>query len=375
MLRVLSVFVLAGMVALTLTTGCSDDDDDNGVTPPAEGACCAADGTCTVDTEANCNAGGGTYQGDGTDCEPNPCEQPIDQTEVVRAALDTWISSGNPPVITAQALLDNISENPADDPYILSVRSATHYAIGHIPGAANIGWRAVGTAANLTELPMDRQIVVYCYTGHTGQLATTALAAMGYDTINLKFGMCSWTSADSVRATTCFSEDQVVDGPTETGTVAFTETYDLPVLDVSASTDNIEIIQAAFNEAWSEAGPVITAQALLDNISENPADDPFILSVRSADHFETAGHIQGAYNIPWRSVMDPDNLQYLPTDQQIVVYCYTGHTGQVAATALRMLGYDAINLKHGMTAWSSDPNVRQTSAFSEDGVVDGPLEQ
>jgi hypothetical protein len=39
-----------------------------------------------------------------------------------------------------------------------------------------------------------------------------------------------------------------------------------------------------------------------------------------------------------------------------------------------MLGYDAINLKHGMTSWTSNPDVRMTTAFSEASVVDGPLE-
>lgn len=40
--------------------------------PPPTGACCNGP-TCTVDTEAHCISGGGTYQGDGTLCTPNPC--------------------------------------------------------------------------------------------------------------------------------------------------------------------------------------------------------------------------------------------------------------------------------------------------------------
>ncbi len=34
------------------------------------GACCAEDGTCTITTSAACT---GTYQGNGTVCDPNPC--------------------------------------------------------------------------------------------------------------------------------------------------------------------------------------------------------------------------------------------------------------------------------------------------------------
>ncbi|MCZ6611148.1 MAG: hypothetical protein O6941_00820, partial [Planctomycetota bacterium] len=40
------------------------------------GACCFTDGTCTVETSGDCNTFGGSYQGDGTDCSPNPCRQP-----------------------------------------------------------------------------------------------------------------------------------------------------------------------------------------------------------------------------------------------------------------------------------------------------------
>lgn len=43
------------------------------VLPVGTGACCLAGGTCSVLTAANCQAQGGTYQGNGTTCTPNPC--------------------------------------------------------------------------------------------------------------------------------------------------------------------------------------------------------------------------------------------------------------------------------------------------------------
>jgi len=36
------------------------------------GACCI-ETECSILTEADCIAGGGTYKGDGTVCDPNPC--------------------------------------------------------------------------------------------------------------------------------------------------------------------------------------------------------------------------------------------------------------------------------------------------------------
>lgn len=46
-------------------TNCSTVD-----CPTAMGACCADDGSCSITIETECV---GTYQGDGTVCDPNPC--------------------------------------------------------------------------------------------------------------------------------------------------------------------------------------------------------------------------------------------------------------------------------------------------------------
>ncbi len=38
-----------------------------------KGACCLTDGSCQNLSQTDCEAQGGTYQGDGTDCSTNPC--------------------------------------------------------------------------------------------------------------------------------------------------------------------------------------------------------------------------------------------------------------------------------------------------------------
>lgn len=46
------------------------------IRPLPTGACCFGDGHCEVLYEEACEGAGGTYQGDGIACEPNPCPQP-----------------------------------------------------------------------------------------------------------------------------------------------------------------------------------------------------------------------------------------------------------------------------------------------------------
>jgi rhodanese-related sulfurtransferase len=296
--------------------------------------------------------------------------------DVVQAAADTYLSSGKAPVISADALWENLNDgDESNDPFILSVRSPDHYALGHIPGAINIPWKAVAEEENLAKLPTDQPIVVYCYTGHTGQIATTVLNLLGYDATNLKFGMMGWTEDDEVLATARYSPETAMrDYRVETEPNEALGGNAFPELDTGGA-DDFEIVRiAADNWLKNAAAPVVPADKVWENLSDGDADnDPFILSVRGADHY-ALGHIPGAVNIPWRSVAETENLAMLPTDQNITAYCYTGHTGQVATTILGVLGYDVSNIKYGMMGWTEDDDVLATARFSPDVQRDYRLE-
>ena len=62
------------------------------------------------------------------------------------------------------------------------------YPSGHIPGAVNIGAKALFTAENLATLPTDKQIVTYCYTGQTSAQIACYLQMLGYNAKSLMFG-------------------------------------------------------------------------------------------------------------------------------------------------------------------------------------------
>jgi rhodanese-related sulfurtransferase len=293
---------------------------------------------------------------------------------VVQRTAQSFLADWKP-VISADDLYENLNDgDTSNDPFIVSVRSPDHYALGHIPGAINIPWTQIAKPESLAQLPTDQPIVVYCYTGHTGQVAATVLATLGYDVQNLKFGMMGWTKDDDVLATTRFGPDtDQRDYPLETEPNEATETYDYPVLDTGAE-DAQEIVRAAA-DAWlsSVGAPVTSADALFDNLNDgDESNDPVVVSVRSPDAY-ALGHIPGAINIPWTQIADPENLAKLPADKPIVVYCYTGHTGQAAATVLGMLGYDVLNLKYGMMGWTADDEVLGTARFDPATQPDYPV--
>ena len=278
----------------------------------------------------------------------------VDETTVLAEHLTAQFAEWSP-VIAADALYENLTDgDESNDPFVVSVRAADAYALGHIEGAINIPWKNIVDEASLAMLPTDQPIVVYCYTGHTGQVAATLLKSLGYEVQNLKFGMMGWTNDLDVVATTPFTASPGY--PTVTEPTVATETYDLPVL-ATGETEASAIALASARAMLADWTPVTGASELFDNIADgDDSNDYFVVSVRAAEHY-ALGHVEGAINIGWKAIADPANLASLPTDQPIMVYCYTGHTGQVAATALKLLGYDVINMKFGMMGWSDDADV------------------
>ncbi len=95
-----------------------------------------------------------------------------------------------------KALADNLEDgNTANDPQIISVRSAPHYAGGHIPGAINIPYQQVANLDNQTKfVDPSKPVAVYCYTGHTGSLSAMALGILGYNARDILWGMNGWST-------------------------------------------------------------------------------------------------------------------------------------------------------------------------------------
>jgi rhodanese-related sulfurtransferase len=66
------------------------------------------------------------------------------------------------------------------------------YDQGHIPGAIYIGFREIAKPENLAKLPKDKDIIIYCDTGHEENKVLAVLRMLGYKAYALKWGMMSW---------------------------------------------------------------------------------------------------------------------------------------------------------------------------------------
>lgn len=82
-----------------------------------------------------------------------------------------------------KAMIDN-----DEDFYLLSARGAEDFGKAHIKGANNVPFNA-SFVDNLGGVPMDKKVVVYCYSGQTAGQATAIMKILGYDAVSLNGGM------------------------------------------------------------------------------------------------------------------------------------------------------------------------------------------
>lgn len=86
-----------------------------------------------------------------------------------------------------QTDIDTILATPATErPFLLDVRTAQEYALGHVPGAVNIPVDELRT--RMEELPREQKIAVYCQVGQRGYLATRILLQSGLSAVNIGGG-------------------------------------------------------------------------------------------------------------------------------------------------------------------------------------------
>ena len=80
---------------------------------------------------------------------------------------------------------------------------------------------------------------------------------------------------------------------------------------------------------------------------------PFLVDVREPKELTDNGYIEGAINLPIRTLTQ--NLDKLPAkDAAIVVYCAVGHRGALALETLQLLGYTNVkSLSGGFNAWKA----------------------
>ena len=90
--------------------------------------------------------------------------------------------------------------NPANDPFVVDVRTPADYARGHFKGAISTPASTLYQAGNLAKLPLGRRIVVANYNGQTAIGMSYVLSILGYNARGLRYGMMGWSKYDKLIA-------------------------------------------------------------------------------------------------------------------------------------------------------------------------------
>ncbi len=288
--------------------------------------------------------------GCGDDDKPTT-PTPVNEFNLLAETGDAYFSTYTTPSgasvnIAIAAVFDNLMDgNTANDPFIIDYRAAAEYNACHIQGAVNWTLAELMTKVDAGAVPSDKTILNVCYTGQTASAATMVLNLLGFEAQNLLFGMCAVDTTilggDKWALQIADDERTLVSEASTT-----TATHEFPTFDTGKETV-AEIIKARFAEKIT-ALPSIDANLVWDNPTNY-----FIINYWPAAEYTNPGHIPGAYQFtPNTSLLSDAQLNLLPTDKTIVVYCYTGQTSAQVASYLKMLGYDAKSLLFGVNGFA-----------------------
>jgi rhodanese-related sulfurtransferase len=224
---------------------------------------------------------------------------------------------------------------------LIDVREESEFAEGAIPGAINIPLRTL--VDNLDQIPQDQPVVTYCASGFRSALANGILHTLGYDNVrSFPAGYGAWEAAQG-------------------------EVGEVPAEVEAAVTSDFEIVGAV--DGWLSALPegylaVGKIDAFKDAIENT---NPLLIDVREESEY-AEGHIPGAINIPLRTLTQ--NLDKIPADQPVFVYCASGLRAATALTSLGLLGYDNVkSFPPGWKGWSGANEEVSTEAVEAVAVT------
>lgn len=299
-------------------------------------------------------------------CEKDP--DPINESEVLATFLESaesplkkdYVNSDMPAIIAADEVK---TLNETNQVYIIDIRTAADFALGHIKNAHNVAVADLLTHIEGVNLTTYTKVAVVCYTGQTAGFATTILRLMGYDkAFSLKWGMCSWHADFAGKWNTTIAAGNTYQAQFTTTAAEKAAAGGLPVLSTGKTT-GLDILKARINAVLTEGftPASVTSATLFGNLTGY-----YIVNYWPATQYADPGHIPGAVQYtPKETIKLTADLKTLPADKPIALYCYTGQTSAALAAYLRILGYDAKSVLYGTNGMIYDKMVvKQMTTFN-----------
>lgn len=313
---------------------------------------------------ASCSGGGNKKEQAEKKANIQVKAEPVEINTEAKALLNYLDEMGDyvngrnfPSLIKAASVIEEMENNN----HIIDLRSAEKFKAGHIKGAVNVEFSNLPNyfTNDIKPFEFDR-IVMVCYAGQIASYATSLLRLMGYGNVYaMRWGMSSWNKD--------FADDSWFDAVSS----EFEGKLDLTINDKSAIGDfpqmntgktvGEEIMNQQFNSLF-EAG---YSDALIsaEQVFEQP-QNYYIINYDRRDKYE-AGHIPGAIRYkPNGTLGIISEMQTIPANKEVVVYCGTGHNSGFVTAYLQLFGYNAKTLTYGNNAFMYDKMIQERKTLS-----------
>ncbi|MFA6403994.1 MAG: rhodanese-like domain-containing protein [Salinivirgaceae bacterium] len=286
----------------------------------------------------------------------------VNESEILADYLTTY-STTDPAMIAATDVYTSVVAQDGNV-YVIDIRSSTDFAAGHITGAVNVTLTNLLTYYEANNLSTKTTVAIACYTGQTANYGASLLRMLGYTNVKaLKFGMSSWNP--ETKGSWTNNTKNTLSALMETAAGTKNTAGKLPVLNTGKTT-GAEILRARVETLLAVADPFadakITNQAAYDNRATN-----YTVNYWKASHYNFK-HLPGAVQYTPKTTMSvTQELNTLPADKTVVVYCYTGQTSAYLVAYLKVLGYDAKSLLYGANGMMYDDMLTyNTTAAADD---------
>jgi len=253
-------------------------------------------------------------------------------------------SKAVPTLITSKEVYENINNEKFK---IIDTRSPEDFAKGHIKNAINISAKDMINSFEKMTPKSYTKIVLVGYSGQSSSYVTGVMRLLGYNNVfAMKAGMSSWNknlakdywlkniSNDFVDQLEVVPNDKPAKGGHPTLKTGKTNAKDILKL----------CAQDALN---------IPYKSLLVNAPElfkNPTNYYIVNYWPETKYNE--GHIpESLQYTPKKSLSTSTDLFTLPTNKEIVTYCFTGQHAAFVTAYLKILGYDAKALAYGANSF------------------------
>ncbi|MBN1986368.1 MAG: hypothetical protein JW761_08700 [Prolixibacteraceae bacterium] len=262
-----------------------------------------------------------------------------------------------PSLIKPSSVYEELDKNML----IVDIRRPDIFKNGHIKGAVNVEFSKLPDYFTNEIKPFEfDKIVLVCYAGQVSSYATSLLRLAGYGNVYaMRWGMSGWNKdfaeGSWLDVVSAAYEDQLETTDNEKATP-----HDFPKLNTGKNTGE-EIMLARLDTLFAQGSSAALVYA--EDIFANPGNY-YTINYDRRDKYES-GHIPGAIRYkPNATLGIVSEMQTIPTDKEVVVYCNTGHNSGFATAYLRLFGYNAKTLTYGNNAFMYDKMVAQEQSLS-----------